>query len=104
MGYTTEFIGKFTFNREPSKELKDYINCFAKTRHVKRDVEAIQKIFPDWEKRTWKGKLGREAEFFLQPYNEVNYQSDERLDMTGFYQRNGIVDDNYPPESQPSLW
>ena len=31
MGYTTEFIGKFTFNREPSKELKDYINCFAKT-------------------------------------------------------------------------
>ena len=45
MGYTTEFIGKFTFNREPSQELKDYINCFAKTRHVKRDVEAIQKIF-----------------------------------------------------------
>ena len=104
MGYTTEFIGKFTFNREPSQELKDYINCFAKTRHVKRDVEAIQKIFPDWEKRAWKGKLGREAEFFLQPYNEVNYQSDDRLDMTGFYQRNGIVDDNYPPESQPSLW
>ena len=65
MGYTTEFIGKFTFNREPSQELKDYINCFAKTRHVK---------------------------------------SDDRLDMTGFYQRNGIVDDNYPPESQPSLW
>ena len=64
--------------------MKDYINCFAKTRHVKRDVEAIQKIFPDWEKRTWKGKLGREAEFFLQPYNEVNYQSDDRLDMTGF--------------------
>ena len=104
MGYTTEFIGKFTFNREPSQELKDYINCFAKTRHVKRDVEAIRKIFPDWEKRTWKGKLGGEAEFFLQPYNEVNYQSDDRLDMTGFYQRNGIVDDNYPPESQPSLW
>ena len=33
MGYTTEFIGKLTFNREPSKELKDYINCFAKTWH-----------------------------------------------------------------------
>lgn len=104
MGYTTEFIGEFTFDREPSEELKDYINRFAKTRHVKRDVAAIQKAFPDWEKRSWKGYLGNEAEFFLQPHNEVKYEKDDRLDMTSFNKRNGIVDNNNPPYSQPSLW
>ena len=33
MGYTTEFIGKFVFDKEPSTELMEYINCFSKTRH-----------------------------------------------------------------------
>lgn len=45
MGYTTEFIGKFTFNKKPSAEMKKYINCFAKTRHVKRDAKAIKRMY-----------------------------------------------------------
>ena len=104
MGYTTEFIGKFTFNKKPSAEMKKYINRFAKTRHVKRDVKAIKKLFPDWEDRSWKGQLGDSAEYFLQPDNEVRYKKDDRLDMTCFYERNGIIDDNQPPKSQPGLW
>ncbi len=104
MGYTTEFIGKFVFDKEPSMELMEYINCFSKTRHVKRDVEAVKSIFPDYEERSWKGVLGDSAEFFLQPCDEVIYKKDDRLDMAGFYKRNGIIDDNKPPLTQPGLW
>lgn len=104
MGYTTEFIGKFTFNKEPSKDLVEYINRFADTRHVKRDVEETKKIFPDWERRSWKGKPGAFAEFFLMPDDEVVIEREDYLDMTGYKKRNGILDNDNPPETQPGLW
>ncbi len=104
MGYTTEFIGKFVFDRQPSKELVEYINLFSKTRHVKRDTEKLKKLFPDWEERCWKGQLGEDGEFFLQRYDEMYDHKQPAHDTDAYLKRNGISDDNNPPASQPGLW
>ncbi len=104
MGYTTKFVGGFSFDKTPSKAVIDYINSFSLTRHVKRDTERIKDIFPDWKKRCWKGMLGEQAEYFLQKYDEMYDKHTPIYDVDSYLKRNGIEDDNNPPESQPSLW
>ena len=104
MGYTTEFIGKFTFNREPSQELVEYINRFSRTRHVKRDVEGIKRKYSDWKTRSWKGIIGNDGEFFVLDYSEMDYTKIKRLDREGYLKDNCLVDDINPPYSQPGIW
>lgn len=91
MGYTTEFEGTLQFNKEITEELKNFINSFSASRHMKRDINKIKEIFPDWKNHCFNGDLGVEGEFFV--------------DIEGFSRQDkSILDFNYPPKTQPGLW
>ena len=109
MGYTTCFYGEVKFDRPVSKELASYINEFAKTRHVRMDVEVIKRIYPDWERLCWKKNLGNEGEYFIGKRIQVSrpYIDSEETFNSWIKQckaANGILDDNYPPSGVPGLW
>lgn len=104
MGYTTEFVGTFAFDRQPSKELRNYINMFSETRHVKRDVSKLKDLFPDWKDRCWRGQFGEEGEFFLQLDAEMYFYGTPKTDLKAYMENNGILDDNNPPAMQPGIW
>lgn len=44
MGYTTEFQGSFSFNREIEQRHADYINTFSKTRRMLRDADIAKTL------------------------------------------------------------
>lgn len=109
MGYTTRFAGEIHFDHPVSAELKKYINSFAKTRHVRCDTSMIQRLFPEWQKYSWKGQLGFEGEYFIGPRIEINRPVIDSEET--FYRwkdeinkANGIIDDNVPPRGVPGLW
>ncbi len=104
MGYTTRFNGEFEFDNPPAAELVDYINRFSRTRHVQRDVEEIMRVFSDWKDRCWKDELGDGGEYFTQDCSDMYDRYTHAYDIDTYKRRNAIVDDNYPPRSQPSLW
>lgn len=88
MGYTTEFRGALTFNREVSPLLKEYINRFSGTRRMPRDVEKIKEIYPNWKELCFFGELGDKGEFFA-PISD-NYgqaKDDSIIDYNGFKER-----------------
>lgn len=86
MGYHTDFHGCFKFNRPVDAELVKYINRFGDTRRMKRDVDKIRELYPDWEKYCFKGMLGVDGEYFI---------GGEKED---------IINYNLPPATQPGLW
>lgn len=92
MGYTTDFSGKFKFNKPISKELAEYINLFSDTRHMRRNNKKIKEFYPNWKDRCFFGCLGDEGEFFLSPGSGYDYSD------------NSITNANVPPTSQPGLW
>lgn len=92
MGYTTEFNGSFTFNKEVEPWLKDYINKFSSTRRMSRDVEKIKEAYPDWEENCFMGNLGKDGAYFVGGDG-----------FMGQGQDNSIKDYN-SPGNQPSLW
>ena len=109
MGYTTYFSGEIQIDPPISKDLSDYINAFSHTRHVRRDIDAVKRIFPDWEKLCWKGNPGAEGEYFIVPERKVNrpyIDSEETFDRwrEQTWNANGILDDNVPPAGVPGLW
>lgn len=65
MGYTTWFDGEFRTNKPPTKEFLDYMNLYTTVRHMGRDNEIIKEVFPDWEKHSFNGELGRNGEYFV---------------------------------------
>lgn len=93
MGYSTDFYGSVSFNKPITEELKNYINKFGETRRMKRDVEKIKEIFPDWEKNCFNGNLGVEGEYFVGGNGFCGQDSDD-----------SIVNYNYSPKTQPGLW
>ena len=73
MGYTTWFVGNLSFNKEVTDELKNFINNFLNIRHMKRDVNKIKELFPDWKENCYNGNLGEDGEYFtggLVPKNQ----------------------------------
>lgn len=91
MGYTTTFEG-WCEAREPiSEELKEYINRFSRTRHMKRNNVMIKRIFPDWEDLCFKGVLGTEGQYFAK--SRRTQKEDD-----------SITDYNVPPQGVPGLW
>lgn len=94
MGYTTDFDGKLTFNKEVSEQLKEYINRFSATRRMPRDNEKIKALYPNWRELCFFGDLGNKGEYFA-PVSS-NYGQD----------RDGtIIDYNGFEESvHPGLW
>ena len=82
MGYTTEFRGKFTVDREVDDETFKLLRGLAETRRMRRGGLDAQ--------------YGLDGEFYIDPQGDFG-QSDKPLEGT-------IVDSNKPPRSQPSLW
>lgn len=79
MGYTTEFDGKFTFDKQLDKETFTLLKGLSETRRMKRNMKDV---------------YGVDGEFYVG--GEGFYQLENRHDT--------IVDNNTPPSTQPSLW
>lgn len=99
MGYTTEFKGRFEFDRPVDPDLANFLNKFAEYRHVTRNVELYKKSRPDWESRCFNGDPGKDGEYIADesvfpPMAEVN----RNLDALG------VKDYNTPPGNCPGLW
>lgn len=94
MGYTTEFNGRFEFDKPLEPELADYINRFSEARHVTRDVEAYKKSNPDWESKCFEGDPGEEGEYIADDA-EFDGRDKDGLSLAGY---------NDPPGSCPGLW
>lgn len=78
MGYTTNFYGTLKLNKQLSLDDKNFLDKFAKTRRMARDVDE---------------KYGVEGEFYV--------------DGGGFMgqdHKSNIIDHNRPPKTQPGLW
>jgi hypothetical protein len=92
MGYTTEFNGSFQLSKPATKEQIEYLNRFSYTRRMKRDVEKLNELHKGEYGLPGIG-YGTEGEFFCMNDNEFGQSKD-----------GSIVDDNYPPSTQPGLW
>lgn len=97
MGYTTEFYGGFTFDNPVSEELKNYINKFSEIRHMKRDVEKIKEMYPNWRELCFNGDLGNDGVYFIGGGTWDNIPGTKTLDES-------IVNGNYPGGGCPGLW
>lgn len=93
MGYTTDFYGSLKFNKPVATWLVDYVNKFSDTRRMKRDVEKIKELFPDWGNLCFNGELGNEGQYFI---GGTGYAGQDR--------DNSIIDYNFAPIGQPGLW
>jgi hypothetical protein len=78
MGYTTDFMGKFDFNKPLSDKMFNFLKLFNETRRMKRNVEEV---------------FGVEGEFYV--FGGGSYGQDHETN---------IVDYNQEPSTQPSLW
>ena len=94
MGYTTDFDGVFNLDKPLTHEHADYLRAFSYTRRIKRDSKKARAL--DDPKRKAVGLLvGREGEFFVGSERDGNY---------GQGNDDSVVEHNYPPSTQPSLW
>lgn len=93
MGYNTTFKGRFKFNTTVSEDIRDYINSFCSVRHMKRDVERIKEVYPEWEKMCFDGNLGYQGEFFVADDDNFGQNKDD-----------SIIDYNDAPSTVPGLW
>ena len=78
MGYTTEFKGKFSLNKELDNVTFEFLNQLANTRRMKRNLPEI---------------YGYEGEFFTEG---TGYRGQDRVE--------NVIDFNNPPYAQPGLW
>ena len=93
MGYSTDFYGSVSFNKPVTDELKDFINKFSKVRHMRRDVNKIKELFPDWINKCWKGDLGINGEYFIGGNGFMGQDRDT-----------SVIAYNCPSQNQPGLW
>lgn len=94
MGYTTDFDGKFEIKGGVNEKFRDYINDFSYTRRMKRDVERIKEIDPNWAEHCFDGNLGEEGEYYAPAF----------CGNCGQGMDDSILNYNYPPYTQPGLW
>lgn len=95
MGYTTYFSGGFSFNKPCDPFLKEYLNAFAEVSHMKRDVNEIRTLDPQWNEHCFRGNLGEEGAFYIKK------ESDNFRDCV---EDKTIIDLNTPPKGCPGLW
>ena len=91
MGYSTDFEGQFILSRELTDAEANYINQFADTRRMQRDVSMLQSMFKG--EGGLNGDYGVEGEFFIGGTGHAGQDHDE-----------SIIDFNTPPSTQPGLW
>jgi len=85
MGYTTDFSGKFQFNRLLSIKEKNYINAFSSTRRMKRDPLKLMEIYkgkygnPFPKNNTPQGIYGRDGEYFVREDGDSGQSRDASI-------------------------
>lgn len=118
MGYTTSFVGQFEFDKNLDRELFDYINIFSHKRHMKRDVDKIKEMDVKWKSRSYKGDLGKDGQYYLQPntmkakyiahhfWRDIDkYGEDTNItEYSGQLHDISVIDYNTPPDGVPGLW
>ena len=116
MGYTTEFQGSLSFNKELEPTMRDYIDRFTAVRHMDRSNEIIKEMDPDWEKHCLNGNLGENGEFYVIPetfpvdwlnpdsYDGKHAKGPDYHANWGQAHDRSVLNYNKPPESQPGLW
>lgn len=93
MGYSTDFFGKFEFNKPVEPWLIEYVNKFCETRRMKRDNDKIKELFPNWKNLCFNGELGYDGEYFIGGTGMMGQGCDD-----------SIMDYNHPAFTQPGLW
>lgn len=78
MGYSTDLFGTLRLNRQLTVDEKNYLEKFAQTRRMARDVAP---------------KYGEEGEFYV-----------EGGGFMGQDHEDNVIDHNRPPKTQPGLW
>lgn len=91
MGYTTDFSGELDLTPAASPELTEYINRFASTRRIKRDVQELMRVYAG--EHGLNESYGIEGEFFA--YDDGDFGQNEYT---------GVIDQNTTPSTQPGLW
>jgi hypothetical protein len=86
MGYTTEFQGSFKFSKKPTPDQLDYLDRFARSHRVQRDVVKLKELYGG--KYGLDGEYGEQGEYFA-----IYYSND---DPTVTYYS--------PPASQPGVF
>lgn len=90
MGYTTEFSGALYTNKPIPKWLNDFLDDFARVRHMDRDVEKIKELYPNWKEKCFNGDLGAGGQYFVGSTNDYGDPS--------------VLDINKPAQGVPGLW
>ena len=93
MGYTTYFEGELEIKGRMSREFVEYINRFSNTRRMKRDIDKIKLVYPNWKELCFNGELGVEGEYLA--IISEQFGQEEEASIENF---------NYPPSTQPGLW
>ena len=85
MGYSTDFYGRFKFDKPVSEQLAEYINRFSATRRMPRDNEKIKEIYPNWKELCFFGQLGKNGEYFAPDTKDFGQAMDDSIiDYNGF--------------------
>lgn len=93
MGYTTDFFGKFEFNKPVEPWLIEYIERFSNSRRMRRDNEKIKELYPKWKELCFNGELGVDGEYFIGGIGFMGQTDDD-----------SVLDHNSPACHQPGLW
>ena len=88
MGYTTDFTGKFTLDRVMSEEHAAYLNKFADTRRMQRNVKLAVKL-GDPVRKAVGLPVGEQGSYFV---GEDDFHGES------------VINGNKPPADQPGLW
>jgi hypothetical protein len=92
MGYTTDFQGSFTFDREVSEEHVNYINAFSETRRMQRAF-LLAATLPDPKRIAALLPIGPDGGYFVGGAGAYGQDYDP-----------SVLEYNTPPQGQPGLW
>lgn len=90
MGYTTDFLGDFSLDKDLDDNTKALIKGLSNTRRMSYDVNKLATHL-NISVEDLKSKYGNNAEFYFPEYTPFPFP---------FY----ILDMNKPPANQPGLW
>lgn len=78
MGYTTDFEGRFSLNRQLTPEHAAYLTAFSQTRRMKRDEHKASKL-PDPVRLAVGLPIGKEGSYFVGGSGSMGQGSDESI-------------------------
>jgi len=78
MGYTTDFTGSFSFDREMDVRHANYLRAFNKTRRMKRNPETAEK-FPDVLRIAAGLPIGKDGGFYVGSSENYGQNRDESI-------------------------